>query len=136
MTDAPRESAEQAALFEWIHLVERQYPGIELGFAIPNGAFLQGNKIQRAIQWRRLEAQGCRAGVADMCFPVARRGYHGLWIELKRTGATESSVSKEQREFLEAMTQNGYCAVWCSGWVQAAEKLAWYFGSEEVARCL
>jgi len=136
MTDAPRESAEQAALFEWIHLVERQYPGIELGFAIPNGAFLQGNARQRAMQWRRLEAQGCRAGVSDLFFPGARHGFHGLFVEMKRDGSTRSSLSVSQREFLESMEGLGYCAVWCAGWVQAAEKLAWYFGSEEVARCL
>src|SRR5262245_64718583 len=49
-----------------------------LCFAIPNGG------ARDVITAGRLKAEGVRAGVPDVCLPVARAGYHGLFLEVKR----------------------------------------------------
>lgn len=46
-------------------------------YAIPNGG--KRNPIEAA----HLKAQGVKAGVPDLCIPMARRGFHGLYIEMK-----------------------------------------------------
>ena len=59
---------------------------------------------------------GVKKGVPDLCLPVARGRYHGLYIELKTpTG----------RERLNA---EGCFAEICHGWESAAKVLAWYLG--------
>jgi hypothetical protein len=42
----------------------------------------------------KLKAEGVRAGVADLCLPAARRGYHGLYIEMK----SEEGVATKSKE--------------------------------------
>lgn len=41
--------------------------------AIPNGQYRAGQRME----------PGLRSGVPDLFLPIPRRGYHGLWIELK-----------------------------------------------------
>ena len=60
-------------------------------FAIPNGG------KRDAAEAAHMKRQGVRAGVPDLCIPLARGGYHGLVIELKRfrfsgSASTDDSV--------------------------------------------
>lgn len=64
-------------------------------FAIPNGASLNGDKRQRAIQWRKLEAEGALPGVADLFLAVPSGSLAGLWIEMKTEKGTQSKVQKQ-----------------------------------------
>lgn len=73
----PTEAVEQEALFRWAVLQPTE-SGIRLMMHIPNGGY---RKPSEAARFRAL---GVRAGVPDIFLPVARGGYHGLWIELKR----------------------------------------------------
>jgi hypothetical protein len=82
---APSESAIQQALIEWVHWQRRTTPALGLLFAIPNG----GARSLRTAS--RLKAEGVVPGIPDLCLPVARRGFHGLWIELKRDHASPSA---------------------------------------------
>ena len=66
------EHAEQVALFKWAEFAAARWPELTLMHAIPNGG--HRNKITAA----RLKAEGVRAGVPDICLPVARGGWHGL----------------------------------------------------------
>ena len=75
---------------------------------------------QEAARRRRM---GVKRGVPDLCLPVARGGYHGLYIELKTpTGRT----TVEQRWWLGNLNADGYCAFPCYGWKQARDLLLWY----------
>jgi hypothetical protein len=54
--------------------------------------------------------------VPDICLPVPRGGWHGLYIELKARGG---SASREQKQWLAALQRLGYRAELCVGWAQA-----------------
>src|SRR5262245_17002036 len=69
-----------------------------------------------SAKWRRrdlyvakkLKSEGVMAGVADLCLPAARRGYHGLYLEMK---SEEGIATKEQKAFLRSVLEESYCAV-------------------------
>lgn len=97
-------------------------------FAIPNGAYLQGDGRRRAMQWARLKAQGAHSGVSDVFLPVPRGGFAGLWIEMKAPKPHDSPVSVEQKEWISAMQQQGFAAFVAYGWVHAVEVIDLYYG--------
>lgn len=112
-----REAYEQEALFRWVDWVKNSLPGIELLFHIPNGG--SRNKIEAA----NLKRQGVRAGVSDLLLPVARGGFHGLFIEMK---AGKNVPTEKQNEWISAVRKQGYAAEACWGWEQAAKLLEKY----------
>lgn len=113
----PSESVEQICLFRWARYLEGKYTVLKLMHHIPNGG--QRNKATAA----RLKAEGVKAGVPDICLPVARGGYHGLYIELK---ASKGKVSKVQKEWIKCLNAEGYFAVVCHGWAESAEAIMAY----------
>lgn len=76
-------------------------------FAIPNGG--QRHPAVAA----KLKAEGVRAGVPDLFLPVARQGYHGLFIELKCGG---HKPSEAQLTWIRNLRAEGYLChvVWDS----------------------
>ena len=104
------ESGEQKLLFEWAALAERGHPELKLLHAIPNGGW------RHAKTAAGLKAEGVKAGVPDLCLPVPRGGYHGLYIELK---SAKGRLGKRQKEWLEMLGRNGYLAVACYGFEDA-----------------
>ena len=119
---APRkhgEHEEQVALFDWAALRQGRYPELRLLHAIPNGG--KRDKFV-AIQ---LQREGLKPGVPDVCLPVARGGWHGLYIELKWA---KNKPTDHQLEWLEALTAQGYLAVVCYGWQEAVEVIEDYLG--------
>ncbi len=114
----PREAEEQSALFSWAQLMYNKYPELELMYHIPNGG--KRSKVEAA----RLKAQGVKAGVPDICLPVARGGYHGLYIELKRVQGGRASAG--QKEWIPKLQRQGYLAVICRGWSAAANVIIEY----------
>ena len=74
------ESGHQEAIIEWCAWNMQQYPELELLYHVPNGG--KRDKATAAV----LKRQGVKAGVPDLVLPVARCGYHGLYIELKAPG--------------------------------------------------
>lgn len=111
------ESQEQQALFEWASWQSGKYPELALLFHIPN----EGLRNPRT--GARLKREGLKAGVPDICLPVARGGYHGLFIELK---AGNNRPTKKQLEWLEALSRQGYITCWCTGWEAAAKLIVEY----------
>lgn len=83
------EHDEQVKLFQWAQLSEGRWPELALLFAIPNGG-----KRHVAVA-RKLKAEGVKAGVPDICLPVARGRRNALFIELKhgRNKATEKQLA-------------------------------------------
>lgn len=105
------ESQEQQSLFQWARLMEGRYPELRLLHAIPNGGLR--NKATAAI----LSAEGVKSGVPDICLPVARGGYHGLYIELKRREG--GRPSKAQIDWIIRLNEQGHKANICLGWEEA-----------------
>jgi len=92
------EHDEQVALFRWARLSEGRWPELALLFAIPNGG-----KRHIAVA-RKLKTEGVKAGVPDICLPVARGGYHALYIELKHG---RNKATPAQLEWLGALRRAG-----------------------------
>ena len=92
---APREEAEQIALMQWAQLRQGKWPELKLLDHIPN----EGKRSRST--GGRLVAAGLKRGLPDNHLPVARGGYIGLYIELKRADKRLSRVSAEQRKWME-----------------------------------
>jgi hypothetical protein len=113
------ERRHQVALIKWVKAVKDAYPVLKLLYAVPNGGY------RNIYVARKLKAEGVRAGVADLCLPAARRGYHGLYLEMK---SEEGVATKEQKAFLRGVLEEGYCAVIAQGVDEARALVRWYIG--------
>jgi len=105
-----QESDEQISLFQWSKLAQGKYPELSLLHAIPNGG---KRNIREAT---RLKKEGALSGVSDVFLPVAKGGFHGLYIELKVKGG---KASDNQKWWIAETTKQGYLAVICYGWIEA-----------------
>jgi hypothetical protein len=104
------EHQEQCILVQWCRMQGGCLRDARKIFAIPNG----GRRDARTGARMRLE--GVKRGVPDLLLPIARKGRHGLFIELKTaTGRT----TPEQREMIEQLRADGYAVEVCHGWEQA-----------------
>lgn len=118
--DTPRESTEQELLFRWADLAAGKHPELRMLYHIPN----EGKRSP--VTGARMRAEGLRRGVPDICLPVPRHPFHGLYIELKRRYG--SKTTEEQRGWIEALNRCGYRAVVCKGWDEAREEILRYLG--------
>lgn len=116
--EVPHESVEQQALFAWARLYTGKYPELNWMYHVPN----EGKRSYST--GRRMRAEGLKSGVPDICLPVARGGYHGLYIELKRRKG--GRVSDNQEMWLGALRDAGYMAIVCKGWEEASDKILRY----------
>lgn len=101
----------------WAGLAQRQWPELELMYAIPNGA---RTSITVA---KRLKAEGLRKGMLDVHLPVARRGYIGLWIEMKVKG---NKLTPEQERKADLLRLNGHLVVTCYSGGEAIDAVRGY----------
>lgn len=118
----PHEETEQKTIFQWAAWISGTLPDVQMLYAVPNGG-------KRPIQVARtMKATGQKPGVPDMCLPVARGGYHGLYIELKRIKG--GKVSRDQAEWIQALTAQGYLAKVCLGSDQAIQLITDYLAGK------
>jgi hypothetical protein len=96
----------QAALFCWASQNRAKWPELRWMFAIPNGG------MRGKVTASRLKAEGVKKGVPDIFLPVAKGGFHGLFIEMKKR--VNGRMSIEQKTFSEAMTRKGYMFACCN----------------------
>ena len=115
------EACEQIKLFNWVAFARSKYPELDMLYHIPNGG--SRNQIEAA----NLKKQGVRAGVPDLCLPVARGKYHGLYIEMKYG---KNNLSEKQKEWLSKLSEQGYATAVCYGWEAAAKVLEKYIALE------
>jgi hypothetical protein len=68
------------------------------------------NEGKRSVSYAAmLKRMGLKKGFPDLFVTRARGGYHGLFIEMKYD---KGKTSKDQKEWLELLTAEGYaCAV-------------------------
>lgn len=116
------EDQEQVAIMQWSILARQQYPELKLLHHIPN------ERKCSLQQGRYMKRKGVKSGVPDLCLPVPRGGYHGLYIEMKREKG--GRLSPSQKWWLAELEKQGYKAVRCNGFEAAAAEIKKYLQEE------
>ena len=119
----PSEEQEQAAVMQWREIMLPQFPELKDLIHIPNGGLRSKTE---AVRFKKL---GVKAGVSDLFLPVARGGFHGLWIEMKRKRG--GKLSPDQKEWIEDMLSNGYQALRADGAEEACDIIFKYLTEVE-----
>jgi hypothetical protein len=96
------EHDEQCAVIQWAKIFESRYPELALLFAIPNGG------KRNVVTAMKLRDEGVKPGVPDLFLPVARHGWHGMFIEMK---FGRNKTTPEQFAVHRALIEQGY-GVW------------------------
>jgi hypothetical protein len=86
--------------------------------------FMRAEARNAFLYWRGMIEQGYQAGVPDYVLPVAKRGFFGLWIELKRE--TRSQVRPEQWAWCRFLANAGHAVLIGKGSQVVCETLLWY----------
>lgn len=155
LTKSGTEDGHQAALFNWANMAAKhgflaarddecykggvryilrnygKYTGhaksLEMLHSTPNGG--KRDKITAA----RMKSTGLKAGYPDISLDVARGGFHGLRIELKRPATATKSMgrtSTPQNRWIDLLLAEGYYAVICVGWLEAVQHIENYLKLE------
>lgn len=117
----PTESEEQIMVFEWAELSHGKYPELALLFHIPNGSY---KSVAMAEKFQR---EGLKAGVPDICLPVARKGFHALYIEMKRT--VGGRLSQKQVWWIDNLRSQGNKVEVCKGFDEAVHVIEDYLSN-------
>ena len=117
-----KEGGAQEMLFRWITYQLGEYPELALLYHIPNG----GKRDAKTATI--LKRQGVKAGVPDLCLPVARNGKHGLYVEMKWG---KNKTTDKQDWWLEQVRQQGYETAVCWTAEEAMDTIAGYVGVME-----
>lgn len=104
------EDQEQAALMQWVEIMQRRYPELQMLFHVPN----EGKRTKATAG--KLKTMGLKAGVPDIYLDYPAGKYHGLRIELK---VEKNKPTKEQDKWLKNLQIIGYFAAVCYGAAQA-----------------
>jgi hypothetical protein len=115
----PTEHEEQVALFQWAE--GSGIPELELMTAIPNGGY------RHPATAALLKAEGVQAGYPDILIDVARGGYHGYRLELKRSDHS-NHPTPEQKAWIERLRAQGYRVDVCYGCEEAIDAILMYLG--------
>lgn len=104
-----------------IRLFRYLYPN-GIIYAIPNGG--QRNAIVAA----KLKAEGVLAGVPDIHIPMARNGYHSLYIEMKN--GKNGILSDKQKDVIDRLRNEGHKVVVCRSVEEFEIEIKEYFNSK------
>ncbi len=114
------EHQEQVSLICWAKARGTTKPELLLLFAIPNGG---KRHITTAL---KLKAEGVKPAIPDLMLPIARRGFHGLFIEMK---SKIGYANPEQKSMHEQLRAQGYAVEVCRGWEKAKIAIEEYLGT-------
>ena len=123
---ATTEEAEQKALIAWSKLSRGRFPQLSLLFHIPNGG------LRHPVTARKMQLAGVQAGVPDLCLPFAAKGFHGLYIEMKRgvdkpkSKDVKGELTDRQQWWRDELRMQGYRAEVCYGFEDARTVLEEY----------
>lgn len=112
-----RERSEQIALFTWAGVMRSRYPELEAMYAIPNGG------KRHYLEAQNLKRSGVKAGIPDICLPVARHGYFALYLEMK---SEKGTLTESQGVMIERLQECGNKIVICRNCEEAIDFIVWY----------
>lgn len=112
---------EQAALFRMAARAACVYPELDL----LNGSL---NGVRLTIgQARKAKAAGMQKGYPDVQLPVARHGYHSMYIEMKHG---KNRPEPEQKAWLRRLKEEGHYVTVAYSALEAWDEIMWYLGLE------
>lgn len=111
------ETTEQINLFNWAKRYEEFIPELKLMYHVPN----EGKRSEGTA--KVLKAAGLKKGVPDIVLPVARKGFMGLYIEMK---FGKNKATLEQREFMRLLEREGHKTVIAYSFEEAREIIRRY----------
>lgn len=111
------ERQQQQRVVKWAQEHEADFPELKLLYHVPN------ERKCSPQQGRQMKLMGVRSGVPDLCLPVARAGFHGLYIEMK---SEKGKVSENQKFWIENLTAQGFQTAVCHSWLEAVQVLENY----------
>lgn len=124
------EHDEQVTVVEWANLSLGKYPELKLLYAIPNASGFANTKpfVKNGVKLPPLPLlkkikEGLKKGIPDLCLPVARGGYHSLYIEMKRF---DGKLSKDQVDIQSALVEQGHYVATCYDASEAIKVLSRY----------
>ena len=112
----PKEYEDQVEVFNWLATCPLE--GADMAFSTLNGIRLSIGLARKA------KRAGNKQGVPDILVDVARQGFHGLRIELKREKG--GVVSDEQSDWHERLREEGYRVVVAKGRYEAIAAIKEY----------
>ncbi len=113
------EDNEQAMLFQWAEIAALNCPELRLMYHVPNEG-------KRSVSTgNRLKRLGLKSGVPDIALPVARGGYHGLYIEMKYG---RNTLTENQRIWLDMLRKTGHMTAVCYSFIEAKDVILGYLG--------
>jgi hypothetical protein len=129
MTHYRLEHDEQAALFTWASYQTARLPELRLMFAIPNGGH------RNLLVAKKMKAEGAKAGVPDIFLPVARNGFHGLFLEMKTEAnrpkrGGKGGLSDLQAQWISELREQGFRCEVCYGSREAEAILIQYLTNQ------
>jgi len=111
---------------QWATLQSGAFPELELLYAIPNGG--HRNKATAG----KLKAEGVKSGVPDLHLPIARGGYHSLYVEMKKPPeGGKGRLSPTQIWWRDRLIDEGHAVVTCHGATAGIEAIRVYLVTPE-----
>ncbi len=108
MPKTPTEHEEQVWFFQKVDKESLEIPELSLLYAIPNGG------LRNKIVAMKLKMEGVTSGMPDTHFPIARLGYHSLYIEMKRL-KPRGQISDVQLRRMRLLAYHGNLCFTCWG---------------------
>ena len=97
-------SSEHALQVQCVRWFRMRFPG-ELIYSIPNGGY------RTKTTAKLMCAEGQLAGICDLHIPIARNGYHSMYIEMKNGKA--GILSNKQKEMITKLKEYGHYVAVC-----------------------
>ena len=112
----------QADIIVWARLTHILVPELRFLTASLNGVQISVGQRVKALK------SGLNKGTPDLSLPCARRGYHGLYIEVK---TQDGVLSKEQKEWRDFLKRENYFWYLCRSTDSAKRLLTWYLSGHK-----
>lgn len=137
----PSESIEQQALAYQVRTHVTRWPDLEAFTSIPNqggqdlGERKPGMPSGAMIRGAKMKREGLSPGYPDTLLDVARGGWYGLRVEVKKSAHWNERLdmpyaagrpTADQKRWHERLTLNGYLVAVSWGWEPAWSLFLWY----------
>ena len=109
----------QRDIFKWAS----NYRELRLMYATASGL-----RLTKGLLWKALLSGIIKKGLPDIVLPKARKGYYGLYLELK---TEKGRVSEDQSFFIQDLIDEGYLAIVAFGFDEAIRIIKGYVWNQE-----